>query len=54
MIYHQILKREINDSVLSRIKIDKWTPADIIFHVVKYFYRPDAEDEEIMLPFIDE
>ena len=53
MIYNQILKRDINDSVLSRIKVDKWTPADIIFRVVKYFYRPDAEDEEIMLPFID-
>lgn len=53
MIYNRILKRELSSTLLSKITEDRWIPADIIFHVVKYFYQHDATDEEIMNQFID-
>lgn len=54
IIYNSILKREITSTLLNKIPIDRWTPADIIFHLVKYYYQPDATDDEIMNRFIEE
>lgn len=53
LIYKRIMKKDLSTTILERISVDRWTPADIIFHIVKYFYRPDVTDEEIMSPFIE-
>ena len=51
-IFQAIMKRKIAPSILSSIREDRWTPADIIFHLVRYVYTPDLADEIIMKPFM--
>ena len=52
MIYNRILKRDLDPELLGLIPENKWTPADIIFHLVKYYYQPDVSDEDILSRFI--
>lgn len=51
-IFHRIMEREIDSELLAQIEEDAWTPADVIFHIVKYKYRTDLSDTEIMSRFI--
>jgi SpoVK/Ycf46/Vps4 family AAA+-type ATPase len=53
MIYTRILRRDLDPKLLEIIPENKWTPADIIFHLVKYYYQPDVSDEEILSRFIE-
>lgn len=46
------MEREIDSELLFQIEEDAWTPADVIFHIVKYKYRTDLSDIEIMCRFI--
>jgi hypothetical protein len=51
-IYEQIMERAIPEQLLERIKEDEHTPADIIFHLIKYLYR-QVSDEEILADFLE-
>ena len=46
------MKRDLNKEVLDKIEEDKWTPADIIFHLLKFMLMDIKDDEKIMKPFI--
>jgi hypothetical protein len=52
LIYERIMKRKLDDYVLSRIPEDTYTPADIIFHLVSYIYNKDLDDKVIMEQFM--
>lgn len=51
-IYRRIIKREIDVNVLNKIPIDTYTPAKIIFHLIKYI-GSEMSDDEIMATLIN-
>ena len=51
-IYKNFMDREIPENLLNKISINKFTPANVIFHVKDYLFTEDISDEEILCPFI--
>lgn len=52
MIYNNFYKRNVPSELLNRISEDKWTPADIIFHI-KNFMFGNYSDEIILDKFLE-
>lgn len=52
-IYKKMMSRDIPEKLLERILENKYTPADIIFHVKNYIFSQDV-DEEILKPFLED
>jgi hypothetical protein len=52
MIYNNFYKRNIPEDILINIKEDKWTPANIIFHIKNYMFG-EFTDEQILEKFIE-
>ena len=53
-IYKKILCRNIDDTVLNRIKEDCYLPAEIIQQAISCYYDKDLlSDEDILAPFLD-
>jgi hypothetical protein len=52
LIYNKILNRDIPNSLMKKICENKWTPANIIFHIINYI-NSDALDEDILDKFIE-
>lgn len=50
-IFEKFLKRQIKEDVLNKIPENKYTPANIIFHVKDYLFSDDS-DEVIMADFM--
>jgi ATP-dependent 26S proteasome regulatory subunit len=50
-IYKKIMKRQISDELLLKIKEDTYRPVSIIYHI-KDYVRSDHSDEFILKPFI--
>lgn len=50
-IYNKFVKKNIEEHVLESIEVGKWTPADIIFHLINYI-DSDEECNEILKPFL--
>jgi SpoVK/Ycf46/Vps4 family AAA+-type ATPase len=50
-IFLKIVGREISKDILHKIKEYTYTPAEIIFHLIKYI-KSSKPDEEIMRRFI--
>lgn len=46
-IYKRIMKRELSAELLAKIPEDAFTPATIIFHLLRYVLDP--KDDEVML-----
>lgn len=54
-IFKKIIKTDIDKNILALIEEDKFTPADIIFHLLQYIYDKDnITQKEILKPFINE
>jgi chaperone BCS1 len=53
-IFIKFIGRNINNDVLELIPEDKFTPADIIFHLKNYVKKTELTDSEIMAKFISE
>ena len=52
-IYKKFIDRDLPKNILNRIEEDKFTPADIIFHVKKYLLcKNNYSDEEIMQKYL--
>lgn len=51
MIYKKFIGRDIDHNILKQIEIDKYTPADIIFHLVNHI-DSDQSSEKIMNIFL--
>lgn len=54
IIFNKIFKRHLKQDVLHKIPEDKYTPADIIFHILPYIYNCNAEDDVILKKFMEE
>lgn len=51
-IYNKLLRRDVPQRILKKIKEDKWTPANIIFRVIHYV-KGDHDDGIILQPFLE-
>jgi len=51
-IYKKMLEVDIDEEVLKKIPEDSFTPAKIMYHLRKYFYRKDITCYDIMAKFI--
>ena len=52
-IFKQFLERDIKDTILLKIKEDRWTPSDIIAVLRNYVSNKSVPDEEILKPFLE-
>ena len=52
-IYKRMMGKELDKSVLERIKEDKYSPASVIFRVKNFLFNSRAKPDEIMKPFLD-
>ena len=52
-IFKRFIRREIKQEVLEKIKEDKYSPAEIIFHLINWIKLRDEPDENIMNLFIE-
>jgi hypothetical protein len=52
-IYKNFMRREIDSDVLSTIQPDKYSPADIIFHLMQNIYNKAESDDVIMSKFMN-
>lgn len=52
-IYKKMFNRDINKELLSKIKEDKYSPADVIYHLKDYIFCDNVSDEEILKQFIE-
>ena len=51
-IFKRFIERDIDNSILNKIKENTFTPAEIIFRLKEYVKRKNESDEEIMKPFL--
>jgi SpoVK/Ycf46/Vps4 family AAA+-type ATPase len=51
-IFKSFIGRELNNNVLAKIQIDKFTPSDIIFELIRNIYKKDKPDEILMSRFL--
>lgn len=52
-IFEAIMGQELDSNVLQKISEYQHSPAEFIFHVIKYVYHPDISHLEIMQPFLN-
>jgi SpoVK/Ycf46/Vps4 family AAA+-type ATPase len=52
-IYSKLLRRSVPPAILSRIKEDKHSPAEILYHIKNYIFQSDKSDEEILGRFLE-
>ena len=53
-IYEKYIKRKIRSDILKSIPEDKFSPANIIFHVKDYIFNKAVPDEKILAKFIQQ
>jgi Cdc6-like AAA superfamily ATPase len=51
-MYKMMIGKDLPDTVLSKIPENKYSPANIIYHVKNYIFNNEEEPVEIMEPFI--
>lgn len=52
-IFRRFIMRDISTEVLEKIQEDKYTPAEIIFHIKMYVKKREETDAIIMMPFLE-
>jgi ATP-dependent 26S proteasome regulatory subunit len=51
-IFKRIINRDIDPAVLSQIPDNRFVPAEIIFHLIRYIYDKKSTDAQIMYNFL--
>lgn len=54
MICKAILGKPLDDDRLKTIEEDRWTPAELIFHLIQYRLKDEVSLDQVLAPFLGE